>query len=111
VGTYVGPEVSYLDDFELELTLPVEYFTLMNPIIKKETFTSSFNPMWKVDVSDFTPPGQYYGQIRIKYYIGEIFAYDGPYNISFSVAATPLIIVPDTNDITVPTYIIDQKTT
>ncbi|MGA1873242.1 MAG: hypothetical protein ACMUHY_06175 [Thermoplasmatota archaeon] len=110
IGSSISPQGPAMNEFELELTLPLEYFSIDNSIISISSFSYSRTPMWKVDISEFTPPGKYVGYVNFKYYVGELFIYEGPYNITLSVAPTPLLIGPDTKDMTVPTFTITQKT-
>ncbi|MGA1820681.1 MAG: hypothetical protein ACMUHU_06710 [Thermoplasmatota archaeon] len=111
IGTSISPQGPALDGFEMELTIPPEYFYMDNSIIKVSSFSYARTPMWKVDISEFTPPGNYVGYVNFKYNVGELFIYDGPYNITLTVAPTPLLIGPDTKDMTIPTFTITQKTT
>ncbi|MBN1539659.1 MAG: hypothetical protein JW939_05895, partial [Candidatus Thermoplasmatota archaeon] len=111
IGNSIGPQGPAMQNFEMELTLPSEHFSIDNAVLGLASFSSTRTPMWKVDISEFTPPGEYSGQVSFKYNVDELFIYEGPYTISFSVAPTPLLIGPDTQDMTVPTFVITQKTT
>ncbi|MGA1866019.1 MAG: hypothetical protein ACMUFK_00965 [Thermoplasmatota archaeon] len=111
MGNSIGPQGPTMQNFQMELALPSEYFSIGNAVMSLSSFSSTRTPLWKVDISEFTPPGEYTGHVTFKYNVDELLIYEGPYAISFSVAPTPLLIGPDTKDMTVPTFIITQKTT
>ncbi|MGA1849097.1 MAG: hypothetical protein ACMUHB_07130 [Thermoplasmatota archaeon] len=104
----ISPQSVDLDNFDIELNVPSEHFTIENPNIHMEELSYTRALIWKADISPFTPPGRYMGGIYFRYYIDELFIYDGPYKITIQVAPTPLLIGPDTKDMTVPTITIQQ---
>ncbi len=108
--TGVSPRTYGIEDFLVELGLPMDYFTITSGDVLMDTFQSYTPLVWKVDVSQNAPAGRLYGSIRFNYNIDGNYYVDGPYNISVFVAPTPLITGPDTVDMTVPTVTIPQQT-
>ncbi len=100
-----------LTDVNIILTLPDLYFVLSQDYISIEQLSYYTNMEWKVDVMKDTPPGSYKGSLSLNYYEGSVYISEGPYEVNIDVVPTPLLMGPYTMEMTVPTLVIDQKTT
>lgn len=109
-GPNIGPQVIGISDLDLDLSLPSDYFNVQVPTFHIDTFTGYYYPTWKVEVYDDTPPKLYTGKIVCTYSRGGENYIEGPYNATVTVANTPLLLPPDTMDMTEPTLVTTQKT-
>lgn len=100
-----------LDNFMAILSLPSDEFTVYNSDIILDDLSTSYRDLkWKVDVEFDAVPMVYEGFLRFNYDYDEENYQEGPYPVYLKVEATPLVVPPDTGDMTDPTVTIQQKT-
>lgn len=110
-STSIYPRSSDLNDFKATLNLPTTDYEIEDLVYSKDVLSGSTYLTWKVSIASWAQPGTTTGSVVFEYILNDEQISEGPYNISLTVAYTPLIKGPDTKGMTNPTITIDQKTT
>ncbi|MCU0798699.1 MAG: hypothetical protein MUC62_03390 [Candidatus Thermoplasmatota archaeon] len=110
-STSIYPRSSDLNDFKATLNLPTTDYEIEDLVYSKDILSGSTYMTWKVSIASWEQPGTTTGSVIFEYILNDELISEGPYNISLTVAYTPLIKGPDTKGMTEPTITIDQKTT